>query len=141
MPWLALIVVTDVAATEFMEATFTPNCAVVVLTALPAMLTRFPPYTAAVASITLPTTTSVGSPLVAVACSAKGPAVFESVALPATLYQPFAISDTAPDGDANAPPFLLNVTVTVAPVRPVMWSDDCTIRNTSAVPELPLRIS
>jgi hypothetical protein len=36
------------------------------------------------------------------------------------LYQPFSISLTAPDGDANDPPFFEIVTVTVAPVRPVM---------------------
>ena len=57
--------------------------------------------------------------------------MFVSVALPATLYQPLPISDTAPLGLANAPPFFEIVTVGDSVVAPVMWSLDRTSKNTS----------
>ena len=66
------------------------------------------------------------------AWSKSGPSVLLSVAFPATLYQPFAISVTAPLGDANDPPFLLIVTVGEAPVSAVMWSADSTRKKTNA---------
>src|SRR3990167_1085894 len=59
------------------------------------------------------------------------PLVLVSVALPATLYQPLPISVTAPAGAANAPLFLLIVTVGDRPVLPVMWSTTSIIRKGS----------
>jgi hypothetical protein len=72
---------------------------------------------------------------VAVAWSKSGPRALESVALPATLYQPgmfvASISATAPEGLTPAAPFLLSLTVGVRPVFPVKWSAASSIRNTS----------
>ena len=68
------------------------------------------------------------SQAVAVARIASVPSVFRSVAFAASRYQPDEISVTAPAAAANAPPFLLSVTVIVLPVAPVTWSDD---KNTS----------
>src|SRR5689334_8550838 len=70
---------------------------------------------------------SVGSAPVPVACSARSPSVLLSVAFAASLYQPFAISVIAPDGEANDPAFFERVTVGDKPVLPVIWSVELTM--------------
>ena len=72
---------------------------------------------------------STGSAPVPVACISNSPSVSLSSASPAIAYHPFAISETAPEGEPKAPPFLLIVTVGDNPVTGVTWSVLDTIRK------------